>query len=261
VVVENRPGGNTVIGTDAVAKSPPDGYTILLIATTHVITSFLMATPYDAIKDFAAVATLAKTETVLVLNASVPANNLHEFIALAKAKPGQLNYASAGSGTVTHLAGELFNIVAGTKMQHVPYKGAGQGLIDLIGGQVQLYFISSPAFVPHSKNTKLRAIAVTGESRLSALPLVPTFTEAGLPGYDVKSWLGVLAPAGTPKPIIEKLSTEIGKFLAEPEFKAKLVSQGVDPFISTAGQFTALLSAETVKWGKVIKEANIKLEN
>ncbi len=261
VVVENRPGGNTVIGTDSVAKSPPDGYTIVLIATTHVTTSLLMATPYDAIKDFAAVATLAKTEIILVVNASVPANNLQEFIALAKAKPGQLNYASAGSGTVTHLAGELFNIVSATKMQHVPYKGAGQGLIDLIGGQVQLYFISSPAFVPHSKNAKLRAIAVTGETRLSALPQVPTFAEAGLPGYDVKSWLGVLAPAATPKPIIDKLSTEIGKSLAEPEFKEKLVSQGLDPFISTSEQFTALLRGETVKWGKVIKEANIKLEN
>jgi len=260
VVVDNRPGGNTVIGTEALAKSAPDGYTILLTGSSHTLIPQLQTVSYDPIKDFAPVATLAKTETVLVINASVPANNLQEFIALAKSKPGQLNYATPSTGGPLHLATEMFNIMAGTKMQHIAYKGAGQGLIDLIGGQVQLYFITSAAYVPHSKNGKLRAIATTGETRMAALPAVPTFAEAGLPGFDMRTWFGVLAPAGTPKAIIDKLATEIARYLTQPDFKEKLISQGADPFVLTPEQYAALMKADMAKFAKVIKTANIKLD-
>ncbi|MFH1604519.1 MAG: tripartite tricarboxylate transporter substrate-binding protein, partial [Pseudomonadota bacterium] len=174
--------------------------------------------------------------------------------------PGQLNYASTGSGGIPHLAWELLNNMVGIKMQHIPYKGSGQALSDLIGGQV-LMFINNPlTLIPHIKSGRLRAIAVSGESRLTSLPQVPTFAEAGLPGFDVGFWYGILAPASTPKPIIDKLSREIARILATPDFREKLLSQGVDPFISTPEHFAALLKADMVKWGKVIKIANIKIE-
>ncbi len=261
VVVENRPGGNTAIGTEAAARSPADGYTILLASSGHTLLPQLQPVSYDPIKDFAAVATLAKTEIVLVIHASVPANNLQEFIAVARSRPGQLNYATPGAGGIQHLGTESLNIMAGIKTQHVPYKGAGQALTDLIGGQVQFYLISGAAFVPQSKNPKLKAIAVTGDTRMPALPEVPTFAEAGLPGFELKSWSAVLAPAGTPKPIVDKLSREIAKYLAQPDFREKLVSQGMDPFISTPEQLAARMKEDFAKFARIIKTANIKMEN
>lgn len=261
VIIDNRPGGNTVIGSEALAKSPPDGYTISLAASTHATIPHLLASlPYDPIKDFTPVATLVTTQLVLVLHPSVPANNLQEFIALAKSKPGQLNFASVGTGSSTHLAGELFNIVAGVKMQQVPYKGTAPALTDLIGGQVQLNFDTPITSIPHIKSGKLKAIAITGKTRLAALPQVPTFAEAGLPNYDFQIWMGVLAPAGTPKEIVNKLNTEIAKILTMPDMKEKLVSQGLDPLISTPDQFAALIKSDMTKFGQVIKTANIKLE-
>ncbi len=261
VIIDNRPGGNTVIGSEALAKSPPDGYTISLAASTHATIPHLLANlPYDPIKDFTPVATLVTTQLVLVLHPSVPANNLQEFIALAKSKPGQLNFASVGTGSSTHLAGELFNNVAGVKMQQVPYKGTAPALTDLIGGQVQLNFDTPITSIPHIKSGKLKAIAITGKTRLAALPQVPTFAEAGLPNYDFQLWMGVLAPAGTPKEIVNKLNTEIAKILTMPDMKEKLVSQGLEPFVSTPNQFAALIKSDMTKFGQVIKTANIKLE-
>lgn len=261
VIVENRVGGNGMIGTEAVAKSPPDGYTILSMAMGHVILPNLLPTPYDAIKDFAPIATTASSEFILVLHPSVPANNLKEFIALAKSRPGQLNYASSGSGEPTRLAAESFNIVAGVKIQHIPYKGSGPALSDLLGGQVQMYFATPIGVIAHIKSGKLKALAISGATRLPALPQLPTFTEAGMPGLDVKLWYGLLAPAGTPREIVDKLSAEIAKILASPDIKEKLVSQGMPPFISTPDQFAVLLKADLAKFGKVIKIANIVLEN
>ncbi len=261
VIVDNRPGGNTIIGTEAAAKSAPDGYTLLLAPSSHVITPLLAATPYDAIKDFAPVATIASSEYLLLLNPSVPANSLQEFIALAKSKPGQLNYSSAGSGGAAHIAGEMFNLMAGVKMQHIPYKGGGPAVTDLIGGQVQLSFQTPIVSIPHISNGKLKAVAYTGDARLSALPQVPTFTEAGLANFDVKYWFGILAPAGTPRGIIDKLSTEIAKSLGIPDFREKLLGQGMEPFISSPEQLANLMKSDTVRFGKVIKAANIKLEN
>jgi len=261
VIIDNRPGGNTIIGTEALAKSAPDGYSMSLATSTLVISPHLVPNlPYDAFKDFAAVATLVRVEYLLAIHPSVPANNLKEFIAYAKSKPGQLNYASSSTGGTTHLAGELFNIMAGVKMQHVPYKGGGPAFTDLVGGQVQLAFNNAVNVLPHVKTGRLKAIAISGESRSSALPQVPTFSEAGLPGFSAKEWHGVIVPARTPKATIDALSTAIGKVMATPDIIEKLASQGVDPFISTPEQFTALMKADSVKWGKVIKDANIKLD-
>ncbi len=260
VIVDNRPGGNTIIGTEALAKSPPDGYTIMLGTATHVIICSLLPTPYDAVKDFMPVATLVNHEQVLVLNPQVPAKNLLEFIALAKSRPGQLNYATSGAGGPSHLTAEMFSLQAGIKMQHIPYKGAGQSMTDVIGGQVQLTFSNPITIVAHVKSGKLRGLASSGATRSPVLPQVPTFIEAGLPDFEVGFWQGVLAPAGTPKAIIDKLSNEIGKILATPEFREKLISQGAEPFITTPEQFGALMKADMAKYAKVIKAANIRLE-
>jgi len=261
VIVDNRGGGNTIIGTEALAKSPPDGYTILLVTSTHIINPSLLATPYDAIKDFAPVATVVGTETLMVLYPGVPANDLRELIALAKSKPGQLNYASSGSGTTNHLAGELFCLLAGVKMQHVPYKGAGPATTDLMSGQVQMFMNNALPLIPLVKSGKIKPVAISGERRLLALPQVPTFTQAGLQGFNVKSWQGILAPAGTPKAVIDKLSREIAKILSAPEFGEKLEVLGAESFVSTPEQFAELLKADMARYAKIIKAANIKIEN
>ena len=262
VIVDNRPGGNTIIGTDTLAKSTPDGYTIILVSNTHVINpSLIPKLPYDPIKDFAPVGSVYSSEFVLVINAAVPASSLQELIALAKARPGQLNYATTGAGGSGHLANELLNILAGIKTQHIPYKGAGPALVDLIGGQVQIFINNPLTVIPHIKSGRLKAMAITGEARIPALPQVPTFTEAGLPGLDVSPWFFVLAPAGTPKTIIDKLSTEIARIVAMPDVQDYLATQGMNPFSSTPEQLAALMKTDMAKWAKVIKAANIKLEN
>jgi len=261
VVIENRPGGNTIIGSEALVKSLPDGYTILAVSASHAVNASLVPTPYDAVKDFAPVATLSSFGVVLVLSPSMPVNNLQELIALAKSRPAQLNYASTGTGGTQHLAGELFNIMAGVKVQQIPYKGGAPAFTDLIGGQVQMMFAVPTVSTQYVRSGKLKAVAVSGETRLRALPQVPTFTEAGLPGFDMTNWYGILAPAATPSAIIDKLSAETAKVLAVPEIKDKLLSQGLDAFISTPAQFATLIKADIAKFGKVVKAANIKMEN
>ena len=261
VLVDNRPGGNGFIGGEALVRSAPDGYTLMLITSTYIMTPLLIAPPYDAINDVVPVATLSSYADMLVVHPSLPANTLQEFIALAKSKPGQLNYASSGTGGSTHLSTELLSMLAGIKMQHIPYKGAGQSLTDLIGGQVQVLFTTPVNVLPHIMSGKLKPIAISGDTRLTALPQVPTFAEAGLPGYDVKGWNAILAPAGTPKNIIEQLSVEFGKIVRMPEIRERFDSLGVAPFFSNSEQFGAMMKAETAKWAKVIKTASIKLEN
>jgi tripartite-type tricarboxylate transporter receptor subunit TctC len=260
VVVDNRGGGNTIIGTEALVRAAPDGYTVLQVTSTHVINPSLLATPYDAVKDFAPVGTLVATETLMVVNPSLPATNLQELIALAKSKPGQLNFGSSGSGTTNHLAMELFAILAGIKLQHIPYKGAGPGIIDLMGGRIQIFSNNAVPLTPFVKAGKIRAIAVSGERRLRSLPDVPTFTQGGLPGYEVKSWQGILAPAKTPKPIIDKLSQELARILQMRDVTEPLLTMGADPFVSTPQQFAALIKVDLVRYAKLIKDANIKLE-
>jgi len=260
VVVDNRGGGNTIIGSDAMVKAAPDGYTLLHVTSTHAINPSLLKTPYDAVKDFAPVATLVGTETLLVVNPQVPANNLQELIALAKAKPGQLNFASSGSGTANHLAIELFSILAGIKMQHIPHKGAGPAVTDLIGGQVHVFTNNALPLTPFVKSGRIRAIAISGDTRLLSLPEVPTFTESGLPGFAGNSWQGVLAPAKTPKAIIDKLSLEYARILHMQEVRDTLQRMGADPMIGSAEQFAALIKADLVRYEKLIKDAKIRLE-
>lgn len=262
VIVDNRPGGNMIIGTDALAKATPDGYTILLTTNAHVINPSLFSKlPYDPIKDFAPVGNVYISEFVLVINPALPANNLQELIALAKAKPGQLNYATTGAGGSGHLANEMFAMLAGIKTQHIPYKGAGPAMVDLIGGQIQMFINNPLTVIGHIKSGRMRGIAVTGEVRLPTLPQVPTFSEAGLPGMDVKPWFCVVAPTGTPKPIINKLSTEIARIMAMPDVLDYLAKQGMMPFSSTPEQLATLMKTDMARWAKFIKAANIRLDN
>ncbi len=260
IIVDNRPGGRTIIGSEILLKSKPDGYTLMVVSSTFVITPLLFPTPFDAIKDFAPVASLASSGVLLLLHPSVPAKNLQELIALAKSRPGQLNFAT-NIGSTTHLAGELLNIMSGIKMQMISYKGGGPAFTDLIGGQVEVSIQPIISSVPFIKSGRLKAIAVSGETRSPALPQVPTFAQSGMPGFDVKPWFGVLAPAGTPKDVINILSTAIARILALPDFKENLVGQGMDPFISTPEQFAALMKADATMFAKIIKTANIKIEN
>ena len=260
VIVDNRPGGNTVIGTDYVAKAPADGYTLLLTASSHVTQPQLLTAPYDPLKDFTPVATVSTSDMVMVVNPNVPANNLQELLALAKAKPGTLNFSSAGSGNPNHLAGELMNMMGGVKTTHVPYKGGGPAIADLVGGQVQFSFGSPIIALPHIRSGKLRAIAVTAPQRMAILPNVPTFAESGLPGYEVRIWYGVLAPAGTPKDIVAKLNGEINRIMALPDTKERLDAAGMERHSATAEQFDAMMRNDMEKFGRIIKTANVKLD-
>lgn len=260
VIVDNRPGGNTVIGTDYVAKAPADGTTLLLTASSHVTQPQLLVAPYDPIKDFAPVATVSASDMILCIHPSVPANNLQELLALAKAKPGSLNFSSAGSGNPNHLAGELMNMMGNVKTTHVPYKGGAPAIVDLVGGQVQFSFGSPIIVLPHIRAGKLKAIAVTSSQRMALLPNVPTIAESGLPGYEVRIWYGVLAPAGTPKDIVAKLATEINRATALPEMKERLDAAGMERLMVPTDRFEAVMRQDMEKFGRIIKTANVKLD-
>jgi tripartite-type tricarboxylate transporter receptor subunit TctC len=262
VIIENRPGAGGNIASDYVAKSPPDGYT-LMIATvgTHAINASLYSKlPFDTVRDFAPVALVASATIILVAHPSVPAKTVKELVALAKSKPNQLSYASPGSGTPQHLAGELLDTVTGIEMMHVPYKGAAPALNDLLGGQVSLGFVSLPAALPHVKAGKLRALGVTAAKRSDVAPDVPTIAEAGVPGYEVENWYGVLAPAGTPKEIVNKLNAEILKLLKTKEVKELLDNQGFEILQSSPEQFAAFNKTELVKWAKLVKLSGAKAD-
>ena len=260
VIVDNRPGGNGYIGGEALARATPDGYTLMLISPTHIITPLLIPAPYDAIRNFAPVAAVSSTEFLLVVHPALQAQTLQDLIALAKARPGQLNYASSGSGSPTNLVTEMFSMATAVKMQHIPYKGGGPALIDLIGGQVQLAFQIPISAIPHAQGGRLRAIAVSGETRLVALPQTPTFTEAGLPGFRITSWYGILTTAGTPPPIVNKLSAEVARYLTFPDLKERLLAQGMNVLIANPVQFAAMMKSDTAKYAQVIKTANIKAD-
>ena len=260
VIVDNRPGGNTVIGTEATAKAAADGYTLLLTASSHVTNPQLLPTSYDPIKDFVAVATVSTADMILVTNPSVPVNNLKELLALAKAKPGTLNFSSAGSGNPNHLAGELMNMMAGVKTTHVPYKGGAPAITDVVGGQVQFSFGSPIIVLPHIKAGKLKPIAVSSPSRMAILPQVPTIAESGLPGYEVRIWYALLAPAGTPKDVVAKIGHEVDRIMALPDTKERLDAAGMERLSMPADKFDAVMRADMDKFGKIIKAANVKLD-
>ena len=262
VLIDNRPGGHNVVSAEALLRSNPDGHTILFVTASHAINPWLFPNdPYEFLRDFAPVGSLTSTQYILAVNAAaVPVNNLHEFIALAKAKPGQLNAAGSNTGGIQQIALELFNSLAGVKLNSVPYKGGGPGTTDLVGGHVQLAFNNAIAFSPHLKSGKLKALAIGGQSRTPVLPDVPTFTEAGVRGFDVNNWFGIVAPARTPKAIVQKLSDEIARILTTPDVREKLLSQAAEPIVMNPQQFGAFYNAEHAKFGRIIKTAGIKVE-
>ena len=262
IVIDNKPGAGGNLGVDAVAKAPADGYTLVLGQTSNLaINPTLYAKmPYDSQKDLAPVVLLANAPLVMVTSTASAYKTLADAVAAAKAKPGTLNFASPGNGTVAHLTSEMFQKAAGIKTQHVPYKGAAQALTDVISGNVELYMSSVPTLIGQIRNNKLRPLAVTSAKRADDLPNVPTINESGYQGFDAVTWFGLLAPAGTPKDVIAKLNTEFNKALQNPELRKKLGDEGADAAGGTPEQFAALIKDEIPRWGKVVKESGAKVD-
>jgi tripartite-type tricarboxylate transporter receptor subunit TctC len=267
VIVENRAGAGGNVGADAVAKSQNDGYTLLMgTVGTHAINAALFAQsgnkmPFDPVKDFVPITLAAGVPNVMVVNAKVPVNSVTEFIAYAKARPGQLNMASSGNGTSIHLTGELFKTMTGTYMLHLPYRGSAPAVSDLLAGNTNVMFDNLPSALPHIKSGRLRALAVTSRVRSPALPDTPTIEEAAnLKGFDASSWFGLFAPAGTSRTIVDKVQADVAKALAVPEVRERFVAQGAQPGGSTPDQFAAFIRAETDKWTKVVKISNAKVD-
>ena len=260
-VIENKPGAGSMIGTEFVAKAPPDGHTLVIVSSTHVISPWIYKNvPYDPIKGFAAVTKLVDSPYVLLLNPKVPARTVQEFIALAKARPNTLHYASSGNGSAQHLIGGLFVSMTGAPLVHVPYRGSNLAATDLVAGVVESSFAGVPNALAQVPSGRLKALAVTGARRVAQLPDVPTMQEAGVAGYDASVWLGLLAPAGTPREIINRLNSEIAQIMATPESKKAMFDAGVEVSLSTPEAMTQLMIQELDKWGKVVKETGIKLE-
>lgn len=261
IVIENKPGAGSMIGSDMVAKSPPDGHTLLIVSSTHVISPWIYkSVPYDPIKAFAPVSKLVDSPYVLLTNPKVPAKNVQEFIALAKAQPDKIHYASSGNGSAQHLIGGLFASMTKTQLKHVPYRSSSLASTDLVAGVVESSFAGVPNALAQVPNGRLNALAVTSAKRIPQLPNVPTMQEAGVPGYEATIWLAMLAPAGTPAPIIQRLNSDIAKIMRSPETQKAMFDAGVEVSLSTPEALSQLMLSEMDKWGKVVKEAGIKLE-
>ncbi len=259
-VVENRPGAGSIIGTDAVAKSAPDGYTLLVMSNTHTTNESLVANkPFALMRDFVPVAPLNYSDLLMVIHPSVPAKDLKEFIALAKKDPGKLNYASSGPGTPYHMAGELFKAMSGTDIVHVPHKASGEARSSVLGGHVQMMFDAITTMSSNAKDGQVRAIGTTGLKRSPLTPDIPTVAEAGVPGYEATIWLGIMAPTGTPKDVVEKLNGEINKVINRADVKAAWEKQGAVPMAMSPAEFDAYLRADVEKWAKVVKMSGAKV--
>jgi tripartite-type tricarboxylate transporter receptor subunit TctC len=261
VVVENRPGAGSIVGTDAVAKSDPDGYTLLMMSNTHTVNETLVAKkPFELMRDLAPITGVSYSDLLMVIHPSVPANNLKEFIAYAKANPGKLNYASSGNGTPYHMAGELFKAMAGVDIVHIPHKGSDQARAAVLGGQVQMMFDAVPTMAASAAAGKVRALATTGSKRSAVTPNIPTVAEAGVPGYEAGIWLGLMAPAKTPRPVLERINTEVNKIINSPETKETWAKQGTIAMGMSIDQFDKFLREEIVKWAKVVKVSGAKVD-
>jgi tripartite-type tricarboxylate transporter receptor subunit TctC len=260
VVVDNRPGGNSIIGTEAAAKSPPDGYTLFGAALPFSVIQNLYKTSFDVTKDFAGITLAGTSANLLVAHPAFPPNNVRELIAYAREKPGRINYGSSGNGTSVHLAMEMFKSMTKTFMVHIPYKGSAPVVTDLLAGQVEVMFDNLPNVIQHVRAGKMKALGVSTAKRSALAPEVPSIDEAGVPGYDLSVWFGVLAPAGTPREIVQRLNVEIVKILQSPEVKERFFKQGVDVQTSSPEQFDAFVKSEVARWAKVIKEAGIRAD-
>ncbi|MGZ5151798.1 MAG: tripartite tricarboxylate transporter substrate binding protein [Burkholderiales bacterium] len=261
VIVDNRPGASTTIASEIVAKAPADGYTLIMGSTNHTINpSLYPRIPYDTIKDFAPVTVAVTASYVLVVHPSLPAKTVKELIALARARPGEINYASSGSSGPQHIAGELFKLMAKVDMTHVPYKGGGPAVVALLGGHVQAQFSTPVSALPHVRTGKLRALGVTSLKRSNAIPQVPTISEAALPGYEAVTWWGILAPARTPREIVNKIHADTVKALQMPDTLEKLAREGVNPAGTTPEQFATMIQDEMMKMAKIVKAANMKID-
>jgi tripartite-type tricarboxylate transporter receptor subunit TctC len=261
VVIDNRGGAGGNLGTDIAAKAAPDGYTVVMVIVGHAINASLYSKlPYDPVKDFAPVSPTGAATIVLVAHPSLQAKTVKELTALAKSKPGKINWGSPGTGTPHHLAGEMFKTLTGIDMVHIPYKGAAPAIVDLLGGQVSLAFVSLPAALPHIRAGKLTAIGTSGAQRSAVAPDVATIAEAGFPGYELENWYGLLAPAGTPRTVVTKLNGEVVKILQAPDVKERLNSQGFEIRTSTPEKFAAYIKSEIVKWAKIVKDSGAKVD-
>jgi tripartite-type tricarboxylate transporter receptor subunit TctC len=261
IVIDNRPGAGANIGAELAAKAPPDGYTILMGNVAHAINVTLYAKPgYDIVRDFAAVNLLASTPNIVVVHPSIPVRSIQDLVALAKSRPGELDVASSGSGSSAHLAGELFNNMTGTRMNHIPYKGGGPAVAALIAGEVSVGFATTPSVIGHVKSGKLRGLAVTTSQRSPATPELPTVSEAGVKGYEAGTWYGLLVPAGTAKETISRLNSESLKVLAAPDVKQRLDAAGFEAIGGTPEQFSAYIRTEVDKWGKVVRAARVRVD-
>ena len=253
-VVENRPGAGSIVGTDVVAKSAPDGYTLLMMSNTHTVNeSLIKDKPFQLMRDFVPVAPVNYSDLLMVVHPTVPANTLKEFIALAKSKPGGLNYASSGPGTPYHMAGELFKAMAGVDIVHVPYKGSSGARTDILGGQVQMMFDAITTMAPNVRAGKLKALGSSGRTRSNVLPEVPTVSEAGVPGYEAVIWLGIMAPAGTPRPVVDRLNAEITRAANAPEMKEAWAKQGAVAMSMSPEEFTRFLREDIDKWQRIVR--------
>ena len=260
-IVDDRPGAGSIIGTDAVAKSAPDGYTLLLMSNTHTVNESLIATkPFQLMRDFAPVAAINSSDLVLVARSGLPATTLAELIAAAKAKPGALSYASSGPGTPYHMAGELFKAMAGVSILHIPYKGSSGARTDVLGGQVDLMFDAVPTMSEHIRAGKVKALGTTGTARSAVLPDVPTIAEAGVPGYEATIWLGLMAPKNTPAAIVARLNAEVVKIVANPDVAKAWKAQGASPMPMSVAEFTRYLDDDIVKWAHIVKVSGAKPE-